>query len=148
MPQQTAGIFDTLKKKTAGPPHHIVWEALLYKIRCNPIYPLYGALPMPYVPVRVTRGALVAHRYTYAPPRPLNVFLKWSCWTCVRWCEIGGFQEQGQCLFIGLAIRSIFCLLLCFLSLFFSYGSVSWGWGLRTDRPLIALSQPCIAGLF
>ena len=24
---------------------------------------------MPYVPVRVTRGALVAHRYIYAPPR-------------------------------------------------------------------------------
>ena len=28
-----------------------------------------GALPLPYVPVRVTRGALVAHRYTYAPRR-------------------------------------------------------------------------------
>ena len=26
-------------------------------------------LPVPYVPVRVTRGALVAHRFTYAPPR-------------------------------------------------------------------------------
>ena len=33
-----------------------------------PMHPLYGALPLPYVPVRVTRGALVAHRYTYAPP--------------------------------------------------------------------------------
>ena len=42
---------------------------LLYKIRCNPVHPLYGALPGPYVPARVTRGALVAHRYTYAPPR-------------------------------------------------------------------------------
>ena len=31
--------------------------------------PLYGTLLVPYVPVRVTRGALVAHRYTYAPPR-------------------------------------------------------------------------------
>ena len=29
---------------------------------------LNGALPGPYVPVRVTRGALVAHRYTYVPP--------------------------------------------------------------------------------
>ena len=28
-----------------------------------------GALPVPYVPARVTRGALVAHRYAYAPPR-------------------------------------------------------------------------------
>ena len=41
---------------------------MLFKIGCDPMHPLYGALPAPYVPVRVTRGALVAHRYTYAPP--------------------------------------------------------------------------------
>ena len=35
---------------------------MLYKIRCNPVLILYGALPGPHVPVRVTRGALVAHR--------------------------------------------------------------------------------------
>ena len=39
---------------------------MLYKIRCNQVRPLNGALPGPYVPARVTRGALVAHRYTYA----------------------------------------------------------------------------------
>ena len=33
------------------------------------MHPLNDALPGPYVPVRVTLGALVAHRYTYAPPR-------------------------------------------------------------------------------
>ena len=42
---------------------------MLHKIRCNPIHPLCGTLPVPYVPARVTRGALIAHRYTYAPPR-------------------------------------------------------------------------------
>ena len=42
---------------------------LLYKIKCNPMHPLNGALPGPYVPMWVTRGALAAHRYTYAPPR-------------------------------------------------------------------------------
>ena len=26
---------------------------ILYKIRCNPMHPLYGALPVPYVPVRL-----------------------------------------------------------------------------------------------
>ena len=31
--------------------------------------PLNGAQPGPYVPVRVTRGAVAAHRYTHAPPR-------------------------------------------------------------------------------
>ena len=59
---------------------------MLYKIMCNPVHPLNGALPGPCVPARVTRGALVAHRYTYAPPRcrtlqysrtfiPFSVFL-------------------------------------------------------------------------
>ena len=43
--------------------------SMLYKIRCNPVHPLNGLLPGPYVPAQVTRGALVAHRYTYAPPR-------------------------------------------------------------------------------
>ena len=42
---------------------------MLDKIRCNPMHPLNDALPAPYVPVLVTRGALVAHRYTYAPHR-------------------------------------------------------------------------------
>ena len=41
---------------------------MLYQIRCNPMNQLNDAVPGPYVPVRVTRGALVAHRYTYAPP--------------------------------------------------------------------------------
>ena len=41
---------------------------MLYKIRCNPVHPLNVAVPGPYVPARVTRGALVAHRYTYALP--------------------------------------------------------------------------------
>ena len=35
---------------------------------CDPMHPLNDALPGPYVPVRITRGALVAHRFTYAPP--------------------------------------------------------------------------------
>ena len=43
---------------------------MLYKIRCNPIHPLNDALPGPYVPVRVTCSAQVAHRFAYAhPPR-------------------------------------------------------------------------------
>ena len=33
------------------------------------MHPIYGAIPVPYVPVRVTRGAVLAHRYTYALPR-------------------------------------------------------------------------------
>ena len=41
---------------------------MLYKIR-RPVHPLNGGLPAPYVPVRVTGGAMVANRFTYALPR-------------------------------------------------------------------------------
>ena len=47
---------------------------MLYKIRCKSMHPLYGAIPGPYVPVRVTSGTVITHRYTYAPPR-ISVFL-------------------------------------------------------------------------
>ena len=33
------------------------------------MHPLCGALPVTYVPVQVTRDAVIAHRFTYAPPR-------------------------------------------------------------------------------
>ena len=33
------------------------------------MHPLSGALPLPYVRARATRGALVAHRHSFAPPR-------------------------------------------------------------------------------
>ena len=42
---------------------------MLFKIKGNLMHSLSGALPLPYVPVRVTRGALVAHRHSYASPR-------------------------------------------------------------------------------
>ena len=56
---------------------------MLHKIRCISMHPLYGALPVPYVPVRGTRGAVIAHRYTYAPPSCRTswyrrTFIPWS----------------------------------------------------------------------
>ena len=42
---------------------------MLFKIKSNPMHPLSGALPLSYVPSRVTRGALVAHRHSFAPAR-------------------------------------------------------------------------------
>ena len=41
---------------------------MLFKIKSNSMHPLSGALPLPYVPARVTRGALVAHWHSFAPP--------------------------------------------------------------------------------
>ena len=42
---------------------------MLSKIRCKPMHPLYGVLPGSCVPMRVMRGAVVAHLYTCALPR-------------------------------------------------------------------------------
>ena len=42
---------------------------MLFKIKSNPMHPLSGALPLPYVPAHVAHGALVAHRHSFAPPR-------------------------------------------------------------------------------
>ena len=42
---------------------------MLFNIKSNPMHPLSGALPLPYVPASVTRGALVAHRHSFAPSR-------------------------------------------------------------------------------
>ena len=79
----TGGVFE------CNIVHHLSMAILsmLYN-RCHPVHPLNGALPGPYLPVRVTRGALVAHRFTYALPCcrtsqhrrtfiPLSVFI-WS----------------------------------------------------------------------
>ena len=89
---------------------------MLYKIRCNPVHLLNGTLPGPYVPVRVTRGALVSHRYTMHrlaaepcstagllfPSRCPSGTIMLTPYTMV-WCGTGGFQEQGQFFFIGLS---------------------------------------------
>ena len=91
---------------------------MLYKIRSNPIHQLNDALPGPYLPLRVTRGALVAQRYTImhhlaAEPRSIAgllfpiqcpsriILLPW-----VPWCGTGGFQEQGECFLLAQAALS------------------------------------------
>ena len=50
--------------------HHrsVAVLCMLYKIRGNPMHALNDAIPGTYVLVMVKRDALVAHRYTYAPP--------------------------------------------------------------------------------
>ena len=47
------------------------------------MHPLYGALHVPYVPVRITRGAVIAHRFTDAPlhcrtSQYRRTFIPWS----------------------------------------------------------------------
>ena len=99
-----------------------VVKCMMYKIGCNQMHPLYGALPGPYGPVRVTRGALVAYRYTYAPPRcrtlqyrrtfipllvPLWNDLADSVFAGVR---LAGFKSMANAFFISLSCSIFFCL--------------------------------------
>ena len=132
---------------------------MLYKIGCNPMHPLYGALPVPHVPVWVTRGAVVAHRYTYAPPRCRTSHYRRTIIPCQYLCGTifvtpcsmvwdWRVSRSGPVPFYCPSCSLTFCLLLFSLSLLSFYGLVLRGWGLRTDLVLIALSQPCITNLF
>ena len=119
-------------------------SCMLYKILCVPMYPLYGALSVPYVPVQVTRGVVITHQYTHAPPRcrtsqyhitfiPLSVSL-WNdlgdpVFNCV---VLSSFKSKAN-FFYWPSCSLPFCLLL-FSYLFSFCGLVFWGWGLRPDR--------------
>ena len=105
------------------------------------MHPLWGALPGSYVPVRVTRGALVAHRYTYGPPRcrtslflmtfnPLSV----SLWNDLGdplfdGVELAGFKTKADAfLLVSLAARYLF-VSCCFPFLFFHSIGLFWWLG-------------------
>ena len=105
------------------------------------MHPNYGALPVPYVPLRVARVAVIVHRYTYAPPccrtsqYRQNFIQSVSLWNDLSdpvFDGVGrGFQQQSQCLFIGLAARSLF-VVCCFPFLFFH--SMGWCCGVGVFR--------------
>ena len=61
----TGGVFE----RNIAHRRSVTVLCMLYKIRCNQMHPLYVALSVEHVPGWVTLGALVAHRYTYKPPR-------------------------------------------------------------------------------
>ena len=74
---------------------------MLYNIQYNPVHLLNGALPGLYVPARVTRGALVAHRYTYAQPRcrTLQYSRTFIPFSVSLWNDLAGSVFDG----VGLA---------------------------------------------
>ena len=100
---------------------------MLYKIRCNPMHPLHGALPEPFIPVRVTRGDVIIHRYTYAPPScrtsqyrrpfiPLSVSL---------WNDLGDSVFDGVGL-AGFKIRAACSLFVSYTFPFLFFHSMGW----------------------
>ena len=108
------------------------------------MHPLSGALPLPYVPARVTRGALVAHRHSFAPPRcwtsqyrrsfvPLSVSL-WNDLSDPVFDGVGlaGFKSRANAFLLALSALSFLSPTVLSFSPF--HGLVVWGLGLWTDR--------------
>ena len=104
---------------------------VLFKINNN----MHNVPPLPYVPSRVTRCALVVHRHSFAPPRhrtfmylrtfvPLSVFL----WNDIAkfmhdGVEQAGFKSIDNAFLLAYSALS-FCLLLFSILL----PSMGWVW--------------------
>ena len=141
--------------------HHrsVAVLCMLYKVRCNPLHPLYGALPVQFVlgwlHTAVWSRIGTPMRLLAAEPRRIARLLfpcQYLCGTIlvIPYWILWDFRvsRAGPMPFHRHSCSLIFCLLLFSLSLLWFYGLVSWGWGLRTERVLIALSLPCIAYLY
>ena len=117
------------------------------------MHPLRGALPLPYVPARVTRGALVAHRHSFAPPRcrtsqyrrtfvPLSVSVSNDLSDPVfDGMGLAGFKSRANAFLLAWSALSFLSPTILSSSSF--HGLVVWGWGLWTDRVL--LLSPCLS---
>ena len=132
---------------------------MLYKIRCNQMHPLYAALSVPYVPVRL-HAEPWSHTGTVmcllaAEPRSIAGLLfpcQYLCGTflvapysMVRDWRVSRARPMP---FYWPSCSHPFCLLMFspfHLSLF---GLLLWVWDLLTDMVLIDLTQPCITDLF
>ena len=109
------------------------------------------------MPARVTRGALVAHRHSFAPPRcrisqyrrsfvPLSVSL-WNDLSAPVFDGVGlaGFKNRANAFLLALSALSFLSPTVLSFSSF--HGLVVWGWCLWTDRvpslsPVLAQRTP------
>ena len=133
---------------------------MLYKIRCNPVHYLSGALSGPYVPAWVhavlwSHIGTLMHRLAAEPCSTagllfpsrspsgtilLNTYSMVWDWLISR--------AGPMHLYWSKRLYPYYRLLLFSLSLISVCGLVLRGWGLRTDRVYITLSQPCTDDLF
>ena len=116
--------------------------------RCNPMHPLCGG--------DRTRGAVILigtlTRLLSAEPRNLLLPCQYLCGTNLEtpYSMVRDWQvsRTGPMPFYWPSCSLPFCLRLFSLSLLGLYGLVLWGWCLRINRVLIALSQPDTANSF
>ena len=76
--------------------------SVLFTIKSNPMHPLSNILPLLYVSLRVTNGALVAHRHSFVHPycktsQHLRTFvsLSVSLWNNLGCSVYGGVGLAG-----------------------------------------------------
>ena len=129
---------------------------MLHKIRCNWMHPLFMVLFLCHMCRCGLYAVLLSHigtlmRLLAAEPLSITGHLFPGLCLCgtilVTPCSMV-WDWRVSMPFYWPSCPLTFCLLLFSLSLLSFYGLVLWGWGLWTDRVLIALSQPCIADLF
>ena len=71
------------------------WAGCSFK--SNPMHPLSGCIAFAvYLPARATRGTLVAHRYSFAPPR---------CMTSAREALRLLVVSQNLCASLGVSLE-------------------------------------------
>ena len=132
---------------------------MLYKIRCKPMHPLCGALPVLYVPARLhavlSSRIVILMRLLAAEPRIAagllfpSQYVSGAIWL-TPYSMVWDWRvlRAGPMPFCWPICSLLFCIQLFSLSLLFLYWLVVWGWGLRIDRASISLSRPCIANIF
>ena len=111
-----------------------------------------------FIELYLTHGAVTAHRYTYAPPRSrTSHYLRTFIHCQYLWNDLGDpysmvwdlrVSRVGPLPLCWPSCSLHFYVLLFSLFLLLFYGLVLWLWGLRTDRVLVALPQPCTVNLF
>ena len=142
--------------------HHrsVAVLCMLYKIRCKEMHPLNGALPGPYVQCGL-HAVLGAHISTFmhrlaAELRSTAGFVFPSRCPCgmilltpysMVW-DWRVSRAETMLVYWTKMLYPFYNLLLFFPSLLSVYRLVLWGWGFRTDRVYVTLSQPCTADLF
>ena len=110
--------------------------------------------------LRVTFGSVIAHRYTYAPPRCRTAQCRrtFIVQSVSLWNDLGdpvfdgvglaGFRSRANAFLLEELLAPFSSPTVFRFSSFILYGLILLGGGLWTDRMLIALSQPRIVNLF
>ena len=125
---------------------------MLFNIKSNPMHPLSGALLLPFVPVRVTRGASVAHRHSFAPP--VAGFLSIAEALCPSLCLFGTILVT-MCLIAWdwrvsraepmLSSWHDLLFLFCFLLFYLFLPSMGWLCGVGVFELIVFSLSPCHA---